>query len=112
MGRAGKEVEETVAGPSEVVLDRLAEVEAAFLQVGYPNPVLEALARLALEEYQSSDRALDRSKWFSSLLQVGKVCSGVRDSDSDEVVVGAAAVGDRQSTAPEAVLDVDMRGWE
>jgi len=83
MGRRVKEVEEVEESDAEV-LSQLHSVEGAFAEVGYPNRAMQALAELAMLEYRKADRAIDRSKWFSSLLQVAKVCGNLGEEELEE----------------------------
>ena len=123
MGRRPAEKEQEVAEIGQDVLRSVEDVEAAFAVVGYRNPALEALAKLALVEYKQADRAIDRAKWFSSLLQVAKVCAGLSD-DGDDAEVDIALASERTAgrvvTRDEdhgistrgAVRQVDFSGWE
>lgn len=105
------------------VLRSVEEVEAAFAVVGYRNPALEALAKLALVEYKQADRAIDRAKWFSSLLQVAKVCAGLSDEGDDSEVdspLASERTAGRMEVREEdhgvstrgAVRQVSFDGWE
>lgn len=115
MGRRKAEEEGEVGEVGWEVLAGLTEVGKAFEAVGYPNAALEALARLAMVEYRGAERALDRAKWFSSLLQVAKVCGRIAEGDEDEVVVEVGespeGKGSREGVGP-AIVAMSMQGWE
>lgn len=110
MGRRVKEVEDVVETDVEV-LSQMQAVEGAFAEVGYPNRAMQALAELAMLEYRKADRAIDRSKWFSSLLQVAKVCGNLGEEELEERAESAEqglAVGAQR----QHYLDVDMSGFD
>jgi len=113
VGRREKDVEDTVETDADV-LAQLRSVEKAFADVGYPNVALRGLAELAMLEYRKADRAIDRSKWFSSLLQVAKVCGNLGEEELEERQVQTAIQeGNRPlPQAPLSVWDVDMRGFD
>lgn len=112
MGRREKVVEDVVETDADV-LAQLRSVEKAFADVGYPNVALRGLAELAMLEYRKADRAIDRSKWFSSLLQVAKVCGNLGEEELEERQVQTAIQeGNRPVPAPMSVWDVDLRGFD
>ena len=112
MGRREKVVENVVETDADV-LAQLRSVEKAFADVGYPNVALRGLAELAMLEYRKADRAIDRSKWFSSLLQVAKVCGNLGEEELEERQVQTAIQeGNRPVPAPMSVWDVDLRGFD
>lgn len=113
MGRREKDVETVVETDAEV-LSQLQGVEKAFAEVGYPNVALRGLAELAMLEYRKADRAIDRSKWFSSLLQVAKVCGNLGEEELEERQAVAIQEGHRNVPPPPpvSVWDVDMRGFD
>lgn len=112
MGRREKDVEEIVETDADV-LAQLRSVEKAFADVGYPNVALRGLAELAMLEYRKADRAIDRSKWFSSLLQVAKVCGNLGEEELEERQVQTAIQeGHRPVPPPVSVWDVDLRGFD
>jgi hypothetical protein len=113
VGRREKDIEDTVETDADV-LAQLRSVEKAFADVGYPNVALRGLAELAMLEYRKADRAIDRSKWFSSLLQVAKVCGNLGEEELEERQVQTAIQeGNRPiPQAPVSVWDVDMRGFD
>lgn len=105
-----KEVEDVVETDEEV-LSQMQAVEGAFAEVGYPNRAMQALAELAMLEYRKADRAIDRSKWFSSLLQVAKVCGNLGEEELEQRAVAADA-GLAVGKQPQHYLDVDMSGFD
>lgn len=112
MGRREKDVEDVVQSDVDV-LSQLQSVEKAFAEVGYPNVALRGLAELAMLEYRKADRAIDRSKWFSSLLQVAKVCGNLGEEELEERKVQAIQEGNRPvPPMPLSVWDVDLRGFD
>lgn len=111
VGRREKDVEMQEDFDSDV-LAQLQGVEKAFADVGYPNVALRGLAELAMLEYRKADRAIDRSKWFSSLLQVAKVCGNLGEEELEERRISESA---RPAMSPQqtvSVWEVDLRGFD
>lgn len=111
VGRREKDVEMQEDFDSDVLV-QLQGVEKAFADVGYPNVALRGLAELAMLEYRKADRAIDRSKWFSSLLQVAKVCGNLGEEELEERRISESA---RPAMSPQqtvSVWEVDLRGFE
>lgn len=112
MGRREKDVESTEEFDADVLV-QLRGVEKAFADVGYPNVALRGLAELAMLEYRKADRAIDRSKWFSSLLQVAKVCGNLGEEELEERAQFAESSRPAVAgTPPVSVWDVDLRGFD
>ena len=111
VGRREKDVEMQEDFDADV-LAQLQSVQDAFADVGYPNVALRGLAELAMLEYRKADRAIDRSKWFSSLLQVAKVCGNLGEEELEERKISESA---RPAMSPQqtvSVWEVDLRGFD
>lgn len=112
VGRREKDIEMQEDFDTDVLV-QLQGVERAFAEVGYPNVALRGLAELAMLEYRKSDRAIDRSKWFSSLLQVAKVCGNLGEEELEERRQISESSRPVPDIAPVAALyEVDLRGFD
>jgi hypothetical protein len=111
VGRREKDIESVTESDADV-LAQLSSVEKAFADVGYPNVAMRGLAELAMLEYRKADRAIDRSKWFSSLLQVAKVCGNLGEEELEQrnMQISESA---RPVPQPQiSVWDVDLTGFD
>ena len=111
VGRREKDVENVEQSDVEVIA-QLSSVERAFAEVGYPNVALRGLAELAMLEYRKADRAIDRSKWFSSLLQVAKVCGNLGEEELEQRGLQISESNRPVSQQTISVWDVDLTGFE
>lgn len=67
---------------------------------------------MAMLEYRKADRAIDRSKWFSSLLQVAKVCGNLGEEELEERRAEQKPVVSGPPPQQISVWDVDLRGFD